>query len=242
MEKLNDILGYKNRKIYQNDNFFSFSLDSIILANYVNIKKSDNKICDLCTGNAVIPLILSLRTNKDIDGVEIQKKLYELGAKSVEYNNLCGQINLYNEDINNFCGKHADSYDIVTCNPPYFKVKTDSNKNISVEKMIARHEVKTNLDEVCRITSKILRDKGTFGLIHRTDRFIEVLNNLKKYNLEPKRIKFIYNKIDEESTIFFVESRKNGSSGLKIEKPFVLRKKDNSYTDEYNKLVVEVRK
>ena len=72
MEKLNDILGYKNRKIYQNDNFFSFSLDSIILANYVNIKKSDNKICDLCTGNAVIPLILSLRTNKDIDGVEIQ--------------------------------------------------------------------------------------------------------------------------------------------------------------------------
>lgn len=242
MERLNDILGYKNRKIYQNDNFFSFSLDSIILANFVNIRKNDRKICDLCTGNAVIPLILSLRTDKHIDGVEIQEEIYNLGEKSIKYNNLCGQINLFNEDINSFCGKHIEKYNIVTCNPPYFRVKEDSNKNISVEKMIARHEVKTNLDEVCKISSKILYDKGTFALIHRTDRFVEVIETLKKYKLEPKRIMFIYNKLDSTSEMFFVESRKNGSCGLKIEKPFIMRNDDNTYTDEYNKIILDVRK
>ena len=242
MERINDVLGYKNRKIYQNDNFFSFSLDSIILANFVNIRKSDIKICDLCTGNGIVPLILSLRTDKHVDGVEIQEEVYKLGIKSIEYNNLCGQINLFNEDINNFCGKHIEEYNIVTCNPPYFKVKAASNKNISVEKMIARHEVKTNLDDVCRIASKILCDKGTFALVHRTDRFIEVIESLKKYKLEPKRVMFIYNKIGDNSEMFFIESRKNGSSGLKIERPFVMRNEDNSYTDEYNKIIMDVRK
>ena len=110
------------------------------------------------------------------------------------------------------------------------------------EKMIARHEVKTNLDDVCRIASKILCDKGTFALVHRTDRFIEVVESLKKYKLEPKRVMFIYNKIGDNSEMFFIESRKNGSSGLKIEKPFVMRNEDNSYTDEYNKIIMDVRK
>ena len=64
MERLDDILGYKNLKIYQNSNYFAFSLDSIILANYANIRLRDKQIVDFCTGNAVIPLILSRRTKE----------------------------------------------------------------------------------------------------------------------------------------------------------------------------------
>jgi len=242
MERIDDILGYTNRKVYQDSNFFSFSLDSIILANFVTIKKSDKCICDLCSGNGVIPLILSLRTKSKIIGVEIQKKIYDLGVKSISYNNLSDQIDFINDDINNFCGKNIEKYDVVTCNPPYFKNFVDSNKNLCVEKMIARHEVKTNLDEVCQISGKILKENGTFGLIHRTDRFIEVVSCLKKYKLEPKRVIFIYNMIDSVSNMFFIESRKNGSSGLKIEKPFILRNSDGSFSNEYNKIIMDVIK
>ena len=78
MEVINDILGYKNRKIYQNDDYFLFSLDSIMLANFVTIRKRDKKILDLGTGNGVIPLIMTLRCDKKIECVEIQKHLYEL--------------------------------------------------------------------------------------------------------------------------------------------------------------------
>ena len=73
MERLDDILGYKNRKIYQDDDCFSFSLDSIMLANFATIRMRDKNILDLGCGNGVIPLILSLRTDKKIVGVELQK-------------------------------------------------------------------------------------------------------------------------------------------------------------------------
>ena len=92
MERLDDILGYKNLKIYQNSNFFSFSLDSVILANYSNIRLKDKKIVDFCTGNGVVPLILSQRTTSNIIGVEVQEKLVELARKSVEYNKLESRI------------------------------------------------------------------------------------------------------------------------------------------------------
>ena len=99
MEVLNDILGYPNRKIYQNTDFFSFSLDSVMLSNFVTIRLRDKKILDLGTGNGVIPLILSLRTDKPIVGVEIQKSLSNLAEKSIRYNNLESQISIINCDM-----------------------------------------------------------------------------------------------------------------------------------------------
>ena len=87
MERLDDVLGY-DLKIYQNSSYFSFSLDSIILANYANIRLRDKNIVDFCTGNGVIPLIISNRTKNNIVGVEIQEKLAELATKSVNYNKL----------------------------------------------------------------------------------------------------------------------------------------------------------
>ena len=128
MERINDIVGYKNRRIYQDDDCFSFSLDSLILGNFSTIKKNDNRILDICTGNGIIPFILSLRTDKNIEGVEIQNKLFDLAVKSNKLNNLEDQINIVNADINELYKElESDSIDTITCNPPYFKYKETSN-------------------------------------------------------------------------------------------------------------------
>ena len=117
MKSLNDILGYKNRKIYQDDECFSFSLDSVILANFVTLNKKINNILDLGTGNGVIPLILSLRTKKNIIGIEIQEKLSLLAQESVDYNELDDQINIINCDMKKFVfNKTINSFDVITCN------------------------------------------------------------------------------------------------------------------------------
>ena len=127
MKVLNDILGYKNLKIFQDDDFFCFSLDSVILANYCNIRLSDKNICDLCTGNGVIPLILSRRTDNKIYCVEIQKSICDLAEESFKYNNLCNRIKIFNCDINNKnVFDYNEFFDLVLCNPPYFKVDEKS--------------------------------------------------------------------------------------------------------------------
>ena len=244
MERIDDILGYPNLKIYQNSDYFSFSLDSIILANYSTIRLRDQKIIDFCTGNAVIALILSQRCDKRVEGVEVQEKLFELGNQSISYNHLEDRIQLYCENVVDFCSNpdHLNQYDLVLCNPPYFKNLEESTKNLSYEKMIARHEILIDLDTICSCAKKILKEHGNFCMVHRTDRLMDVIEAFKKNNLEPKRIKFIHETIDKESFLFLIEGQRKGSVGLKVEKPLIQYDSDGKMTDEYARLQVEVIK
>ncbi|MBR5370247.1 MAG: tRNA1(Val) (adenine(37)-N6)-methyltransferase [Bacilli bacterium] len=241
MERLDDVLGY-DLKIYQNSSYFSFSLDSIILANYANIRLRDRNIVDFCTGNGVIPLIISQRTKNNIVGVEIQEKLAELAEKSVEYNKLTDRITIVNEDVNEFSSRHLNEFDLVLCNPPYFKVEDKSSFNESYEKMIARHEITFNLEDLCKCCKKVLKDNGNLYIVHRSDRLIDIIETLRKHNIEPKRIRFVYENVSKESTLVLVEAQKCGSVGLKVDSPIILYNLDGTETKEYSLLQKEVRK
>ncbi len=244
MVVLNDILGYKNRKIYQNLDYFSFSLDSIMLANFATIRKRDKNIVDLGSGNGVIPLIMSLRTSEKIIGVELQKELSDLAIKSVKYNKLEDKIIILNENIKNFAtGKNLNKFDLVVCNPPFFKVNEYKNFfNLSKQKLIARHEIELTLSELLGCAKKILKSDGNFCMVHRTDRLIEIINEFHKNNIEPKRIQFVYENIEKPSNLVLIEGQLNGKVGLKIEKPFILKNLDGTNSYEYEKLLMEVSK
>lgn len=243
MEVLNDILGYKNRKIYQDNDCFSFSLDSVMLANFVTIRLRDKSIVDLGCGNGVIPLIMSLRTDKKIIGVEIQERLAAMAKKSIEYNKLDDQIKIINQNMKVFSdSEYFESFDLVTCNPPYFKVNDKNYFNESYEKMIARHEVEINLSELLIVARKLLKNNGNFAIVHRPERLMEILLEFRKNHIEPKRVQFVYENITKGSTLVLVEGQKNGKEGLKIENPIVMYNEDGSMTNGYAKLQVEVRK
>ena len=219
-EVLNDLFDYNNLKIYQYVEGFKFSLDSILLAEYVNIGKKTASILDLCTGNGVIPLILSTKTNAKIDAFEIQKEIYELALKSVKYNKLEKNINIYNasiKDIDKVLRKRK--YDIITCNPPYFKVDKNSNINKNQVEAIARHEILITLEEIFEIAKNHLNDGGEFYLVHRVERLDEIIVLGKKYNLGVKNVELIKTKENIKPTIVLVKCIKNAKWGIKINNP-----------------------
>ena len=242
MEVLNDILGYKNRKIFQDTDCFSFSLDSIMLSNFATIRLKDKKIVDLGCGNGVVPLIMSLRCDKKIIGVELQSKLADMAKRSVDYNGLNDVIEIINTNMKDYVSDETfESFDLITCNPPYFKVNDKNYFNDNIEKVIARHEVEITLSELMVIVKKLLKNNGNFAIVHRTDRLIEILSEFRKNNIEPKRVRFVHEKSNKESTLVLIEGQKNGKVGLKVENPFILYNEDGSETEEYKKLLVEVK-
>lgn len=231
MEVINDLLGYRNLKIVQNTSMFSFSLDSVLLANFVTLNKSIKSILDIGCGNAPIPLILSTRCDAKITGVEIQPDVYDLAVKSVNINNL--DIDIVNADIKDYCVEtEGDTFDVITCNPPFFKVGECSKFNDSYYKMIARHEVKLNLDDVFRISRKLLKNNGVVAVVHRPDRLIDIICLMRSYNIEPKRIRFVYPKIGSEANMVLVEGRKNGNVGLKVLNPLYCHDDNGDYSLE----------
>ena len=232
----NYLLGYEDMYIMQDTEMFNFSLDSVLLPNFVTLNKKINKIMDIGCGNAPIPLILSTLTTADIIGVEIQKESFDLAIESVKINNLENRIKIINEDINElYKSLESDSIDVITCNPPYFKVTENSNFNDSSYKTIARHEVMLDLPRLFKIAKKLLKNNGNIAIVHRPERLIDIIEEMKKNNIEPKRIKFIHPKKDAEANILLVEGTKNGKPGVKILPPLYSHKDDGNYTDEISK-------
>ena len=237
MKVRNRLLNFGNNIIYQDNDYFLFSLDSMLLANFVTIKYTDKKIIDLCSGNAPVPMLLSFRTKARIFGVEIQEYIYQMGIDSIKENKMDDQIILINDDVNNIDNRFdTESFDIVTCNPPYFKYQDDSFINNNIGKTIARHEIYLKLEEVLQKASYLLKNGGTFAMVHRPERLIEIINLMQKYNIEPKQIRMVYPKEGKDANIILIEGTKNGRSGLKIEKPLIIYDNSNNYVEEVRKM------
>ena len=88
----NELLGRPLLKIYQDTEAFNVSIDTMLLADFVTLNKRVKRICDLCSGNAPVPLYLTLRTEADIVGVEVQQESYDLGVMSIKENKLEDRI------------------------------------------------------------------------------------------------------------------------------------------------------
>ena len=231
--EINDLVYFKNIKIVQDKDYFNFSLDSVLLPNFVDITKKTKMILDMCTGNAPIPLILSTKTDAKIYAVELQREIYNLAKETIKINKLDNQIVLINNNIKNLKKIfNTETFDIITCNPPYFKNKEDSIINENIVKSIARHEIEMELEDVMLISKALLKNEGSLVLVHRTDRLIEIIELMRKHNIEPKRMRLIYPKINTESNLVLIDGRKNGKKGLKILPPLYIHNDDNSYTKE----------
>lgn len=228
----------KNLKIIQRSDYFNFSIDSLLIAEFVNITKNMKNILDLGTGNAAIPLFLSKRTTAKIYGIEIQKVSYDLALRNININNLNEQIYLIYDNMKNYL-KHfkMGSFDIVVSNPPFFKVTENRDFLNNLDQLsIARHELEITLDELVKIASELVKDRGYFYLVHRADRLTEITATLQKYKFEAKKIKFCYTTAYKNAKIVLIEAIKNGKTGLTILPPLIINKDNGEYTEEVLKM------
>ncbi|MFI3252017.1 MAG: tRNA1(Val) (adenine(37)-N6)-methyltransferase [bacterium] len=233
MEVLNELLGYPKIKIYQDSDLFSFSIDSLLLADFATINQKVNSIVELCSGNGAISFYLTLRTSKQITSIELQKKAFELAIKSNELNGFTN-INFINDnliDINKKIGRQK--YDLVIVNPPFFKYQEDSNINKSEFKTIARHEVECNLDDVVKESSILLNNGGYLAMVHRPERLDEIILTLNKYNLSLKRLRFIYPKEGQTCNHILLEAKKtNNTGGVIVLPPLIVHSDNGEWTEE----------
>lgn len=238
-EVINYLLAHNDLKIIQRKDMFNFSLDTVLLSHFCTINKDVKTIVDFGTNNAAIPLLLSKRTDKKIIGIEIQKEAVEIAKKNILMNELEKQIEIVHADINDYV-KQMNKVQLVICNPPFFKVDENSHLNDNEYLTIARHEIKINLEGIIKSAARILDNKGRLAIVHRPDRMIDILNLMQKYDIEPKRIRFVYPKMKRDSHVLLVEGMYKGKKGIKIEPPLYAHNDDGSYTYEVKKMFGEI--
>lgn len=236
MKCKNRLLDY-DMVIYQDEDWFKFSLDSVLLVNFVTLNLSCKRVIDLASGNAPIPMLLTKKTKAKIDAIEFQKCVYNLGVESIIENKLEDRIDFIHGDVRRIKDYYdSEVFDTVLCNPPYFNTKSDGYFNDNKVKMLARHEVTLTLDDVLKSACYLLKTGGNFAMVHRSERFIEIIESMKKYNLVPKKVQFIYPNDSKNSDLFLIEATKNGKSGLKILPSLIVNNSDGSYRKDIRNL------
>lgn len=237
-ERLDYLLADEKMKIIQSPTVFAFSLDAVLLSRFTYVPIQKGKILDLCSGNGVIPLLLSKRSKAQITGVEIQERLVDMAVRSVDYNQLDHQITMVHGDLKEMPKELGNSqFDLVTCNPPYFTAPKENQINENEHFAIARHEIYCTLEDVIQACSLLVRPGGKVSIVHRPGRLVDMLSLFRKYRLEPKRIQFVYPKAGKEANILLVEGIRDGNPDLKLLPPLYTYGEDGSYTKEMEEII-----
>ena len=222
--------------LIQKKDGFRFGADAVLLADFSKSITSE-KTLDLCTGSAVIPILLSAKTaTKSFCGLEIQKKIFDTACRSVALNGLENRIFLTLGDLKNaveIYGKRA--FDLITCNPPYMP-KGCGIQNPNSEKVIARHEILCNLEDVIQASASLLKHKGHLTLVHKPSRLADIIYLMRQYDIEPKRIRFIHKSTDSEPSLLLVDGSFKGGNELRIMPPLYLYNDDGTETTELKEI------
>ena len=246
-ERLDD-LQCRGYYIIQNPAEFCFGMDAVLLADFAT-GKPGGKVADLGTGTGVIPMLMEGRgKGARFVGLEIQEASAERAARSVTINGLADKIEIVRGDIRDV-GRQGDGsfvpmvpgdkrtvplspcFDCVTSNPPYIKggrglENADSPKNI------ARHETCVTLEDVVRAAAFLLKEGGSFAMVHKPFRLAEIIRVLSQYRLEPKRMCLVQPYSDKEPNMVLIEAVKGGGVQLTCEPTLVVYNKDGSYTED----------
>lgn len=235
--------------IYQDKNMFNYSVDTILLANYLSLSNKTKKVLEIGTNNAALSIFLASR-KKDIfiEAIEIQEEAIDLANKNVELNNLVNQIKIIHSDFNEywklFDKSNANKYDAIICNPPFYKgdnvIKRLNNNLLDV----ALYDDKLNFDQIFEGASKIIKIKGNIALVIPTTRLVDIVCSMRKYGFEPKRIKMIFPRINTQSNLVLIEARYKSGWGTQFEKNLYLHNENNNdhnYTEEVLKLYKPIK-
>ena len=230
-ERIDD-LQRNNYKIIQDPERFCFGMDAVLLSGFARAKEGDH-IIDLGTGTGIIPILMEAKTGaSDLIGLEIQPESADMAQRSVELNHLESKIRIVTGDIKEASSLFgAATFDVVTSNPPYM-TEHHGITNEKSPRAIARHELLCTLEDVVSQAAKLLRPGGSFYMVHRPFRLVDIMVLMREYHLEPKRIKLVYPYIDKEPNMVLIEGLRGGRPRLTVEKPLIVYQSPGVYTDE----------
>ena len=235
-ERIDD-LQLNNLKIIQNKDGFCFGIDAVLLSDFAKDIRNNSTVLDLGTGTGIIGILLCAKTKlSKIYGIDVQKDVCDMAFRSVKLNNLENKFEIINTNIKELTNTFEEaSFDAIVSNPPY-KKDNSGLKNESETKLISRHEITASLEDFILVSSKLLKSNGSIYMVHRPERLSDLFYLLKKYNLEPKKLRLVQSYQNSKPKLVLVKATKNAKSFLNIEEPLIIYNKDGSYTDEIFKI------
>lgn len=242
-------LGFENRVVYQSEDGYKFSQDSVLLANLSNVYKTD-RVLELGCGNGIVSVLTALKKKpRNITAIEIQPSEAALAKLNAEINGLNETIEIINADVRAIKSViKAESFDKVLCNPPYFDKERYTKNNefdsgngsitdFDNSREISRHAKNGGLNDFISAARYALKYGGDLYIICKAARLADLMCLLKENSLEPKHAVLIYPKPSKEPDTIIIKARKGAGPSMTFQTFFVMEE-SGEYTAPFKKLYV----
>lgn len=231
-----DDLQLNGLRLIQKQSGFRFGVDAVLLSDFANVKRK-HRVIDLCTGTGIIPFLVYGKYNpEEVWGVEVQEEMAEMAGRSSLLNNTEEIVKFKCADLNDkSLASELGRFDVVTVNPPY-KLNNAGILNPNDKLAIARHEILCTLEDVIVSSRRLLADNGRMFIVHRPERLADIFVLMRKYNIEPKRVKMVHPNAKKAPNIVLVEGQRDGGAFLKWEDPLYVYDENGNYSEEIDKI------
>jgi tRNA1Val (adenine37-N6)-methyltransferase len=229
-----DILCNEQLKIIQKKKGYRFSIDAILLAAFVVLKKHE-RLLDIGSGCGIIPIYIAKKGCKnDMTGVEVQRGLYETAQKNRVINDCGEHIHFINADIGTLVKDMKQKpFHVIVSNPPYTK-RRSGRTCPEHSRLLARYEETLDLETLASVASSLLLEKGRFYMIYPARRFGELVHAAQSRRLALKRLRPVYPRRGEKANLVLAEFVKDGGVGASIEEPLHVYEGDVVSTEVKN--------
>lgn len=213
-----DFLWEGGPSFYFDTELFPPSTDSFALG-YFAAPKSGSKVCDLGCGTGLLGALLMARnTGLTLHNVELQERALALAGRTFAENGWQAEIAL--GDLRDAAVlPAAGTMDYAVSNPPYFRAGSGASAP-EPSRQSAREESNCTIADVCTAAARVLRWGGSFAVVYRPERPVDLLVSLRAHGMEPKRLRFVQTK--DVPSLVLVESRRGGKPGLTVEPPLII--------------------
>jgi tRNA1(Val) A37 N6-methylase TrmN6 len=214
---------------------FHFSTDTILLADFARPRRNKPAV-DLGSGCGTIPFLWARRDrDTQFSAVELQPQGADMIRRTAELNRITNVIPV-NADLKLLKGVLPfGCFDLVSCNPPYKEVGTGL-KNPDEEKMLARHEESCTVSDVCEAAKNLLQFGGRFCMCQRPDRLCDVMSEMRRFDLEPKRLRFVQQRPEKAPKLFLIEGRRGGKRGGLVTEPTLFIEENGDFSPEMKRI------
>lgn len=209
----------------------TFGTDAVLLKDFAKAKRSD-KAVDLGTGCGIIAFLMLRDGNcQEVFGVDISAEAIELAKKTKQDFGFEKFVPVLS-DLKDLKGKVPFGCNtLVTCNPPY-KAPGAGIKNPDGVKSVARHEVECTLEDIIAVSARLLQTGGRLCMCQRPERLPEMMDLMRKYKVEPKRLRLVCKCVGQAPWLVLLEGKRCANAALTIEPTLYVEDGNGNFSKE----------
>jgi tRNA1Val (adenine37-N6)-methyltransferase len=208
--------------------------DAILLGSWTDPRNA-RRILDIGTGSGILALMLAQRSDASIDAIDVDPASIEQARDNFRNSPWNDRLHAILISFADHYPTPLQKYDLIITNPPFFK---DSLASPDMRRNLARHDDRLSLEEIASGSVQILSETGNLFIILPAaiqGRFMAIA---EKPGLFPQEVLEIKPKRNKKVNRVILKMGK-GKPGTISSSELVIRKEDNSFTEQYLSLTGE---